>query len=109
MIILILATPINSRKERMEWRKKQRSNKTLEKAARTNTLTVDTNEVKAEHEKSGGLFKEIAHAAEIYGIFEDLFDFAYFTPVVKLSVKYDYDEETVTPVHRGNKIASKTN
>ena len=65
---------MKSRKKYMEWSREQRKDKKLEKASRTNTLDVDLQDVKEEHEKSGALLSEIANAAEYYGIFEDLFD-----------------------------------
>ena len=86
------------------WRKEQRKNKELAKAARNNTLEVNMEDVKAEHEKDGGLFAEIANAAELYGIYEDLFNGDYFTPILNLKVSYDFDEELITPVYRGNVI-----
>lgn len=43
--------------------------------------------------------------AEHYGVFQDLFgDGAFFYPVVPLTVAYEYDEEHVTPVYRGNMV-----
>ena len=47
----------------MDWKKKQRSDKELQRAARKNTLEVDVNDVKKEHEASGALFQEIQNAA----------------------------------------------
>ena len=46
----------------------------------------------------------IKAAAEHYGIYEDLFEGAYFYPVRRLTVGYALDEEYVTPVYRGNRI-----
>jgi large subunit ribosomal protein L38 len=42
--------------------------------------------------------------AEHYGIYQDLFGHAFFNPRIQLDVSYDYDDELVTPVHRGNQI-----
>ncbi|KAK8723935.1 hypothetical protein OTU49_011613, partial [Cherax quadricarinatus] len=42
--------------------------------------------------------------AEHYGIFRDLYGNAYFIPSVILKIFYDFDEETVTPVYRGNTV-----
>ena len=81
--------------------KERRKDRKLEKAARTNTLNVDLEAVKSEHEASGGLFQDIRKAAEIYGIYEDLFDHAYFNPVVNLIIEYDYQDDIITPVLRG--------
>ena len=52
------------------------------------------------HEASGGLYEEIQNAAGLYGVFEDLFDGAYFTPNVNLEIEFDYEEDLVTPVFR---------
>ena len=119
---------MKSRKQYNEWSRQQRKDKKLEKASRTNTLDVDLQDVKDEHEKSGALFSEIVNAAEYYGIFEDLFDHvrktqfqtiivfaishfyflqAYFNPIVNLTIEYDFTEELVTPVFRGNVIKPK--
>ena len=57
-------------------------------------------DVKAIHESSGELYKEIKNAADLYGIYEDLFDGAYFTPNLDLTIEFDFDEELVTPVYR---------
>ena len=40
------------------------------------------------------------HTAGLYGVYEDLFDGAYFTPNVNLTIEFDYNEELVTPVFR---------
>ena len=86
----------------MEYRKKQRSDPNLERAARRNELEVDVDNVKIEHVASGGLFKDIVTAAELYGIYEDLFGTdTMFVPSINLDVQYDFDEDLVTPVFRG--------
>jgi len=43
--------------------------------------------------------------AEHYGVYRDLFNGDYFTPVVNLNVCFDYSDELVTPVYYGNRIA----
>ena len=59
-------------------------------------------QVKSEHLSSGGLFKEIFEAADLYGIFEDLYGRdKFFRPCVQLNVSYDFDQDYVTPVYRG--------
>ena len=103
----LIGNVTQTRKSYMEWRKQQRSNKELAKAARKNQIVIDINDVKDEHEACGALFAEIQNAADLYGIFEDLFDGAYFTPALSLSVEYDFDEEYITPVYRGNVIKPK--
>lgn len=47
---------------------------------------------------------QIQTLAEHYGIYQDLFNGDYFTPVVNLHVCYDYDDDLVTPVYFGNRI-----
>ena len=89
--------PLNNRKTYQEWRAEVKNNKELEKAARKNTLDVDLEDIKKEHENSGGLFSEIRNAAEMYGIFEDLFDHSYFNPIVNLIIEYDFEDDIVTP------------
>ena len=42
--------------------------------------------------------------ADHYGIYQDLFDSAFFLPEVPLTVEYDYDDEFVTPVYLGNYV-----
>jgi len=42
--------------------------------------------------------------AEHYGIYHDLFDGDYFTPVTNLHICYDYEDDLVTPVYYGNRI-----
>jgi len=96
-----------NRQEYMDWKKNKRSDKELQRAARKNTLEVDMNDVKKEHEASGALFQEIQNAAGLYGVYEDLFDGAYFTPNVNLTIEFDYNEELVTPAFRGNVIKPK--
>ena len=88
-----------------EYRKKQRSDPNLERAARRNELEVDVEKVKTEHLASGGLFKDIFHAADLYGIYEDLFGTdMMFRPCIDIRIQYDFDEEYVTPVFRGINI-----
>jgi len=48
--------------------------------------------------------RHIQTIAEHYGIYQDLFDGDYFTPVVNLHICYDYDDDLVTPVYYGNRI-----
>lgn len=75
----------------------------LEKAARLRTLKLDLDEVKTEWDKTVGP-DHIKIMAEHFGIFRDLFDGAHFMPTMPLAITYDYDDETVTPVYRGNHI-----
>lgn len=89
----------------MEYRRKQRANAELEKAARKNELEVDLDDVKTEHLESGALFNDIRMAADLYGIYEDLFGIdILFTPSTDIQLQFDYDDEYITPVFRGEKF-----
>jgi len=86
-----------------DWRRRTRSDKDLEKAAREMTLEVDLDVVKKQWVESGAVFEEIYNAAELYGLYEDLYDHAYFKPCTMLDVKYQ-QEEVMVPVYRGNVV-----
>jgi len=96
----------NRRIRMLEYRKKQRQDKELERAARLNLLEVDVAEVKREQVACGALFDEIVAAADLYGVFEDLYGpDLMFRPCVDLEVAFDLDDgEHVLPVHRGNVV-----
>ena len=103
--ILFAETPSTNRSRMMEYRKKQRADPNLERAARKNELEIDADDVKLEHLASGGLFKDIVLAADLYGIYEDLFGTdMMFKPVKDIQIQYDFDDEYVTPVFRGNNL-----
>ena len=70
-----------------EWRRGARSNKDLEKAAREGTLAVDLGEVRGSWVQSGAVYEDIVTAAELYGVFEDMFGHAFFRPCVMLDIK----------------------
>ena len=89
----------------MEYRKKQRENKELERAARLNLLEVDVDEVKREQVASGALFDALVEAGDLYGVFEDLYGpDVMFRPSLDLQIQYGLDDDYVLPVHRGNVI-----
>ena len=97
-----IETPATNRSRMLEFRKKQRADPALERAARKNELEVDVDQVQIEHLASGGLFKDIFLAGDLYGIYEDLFGTdTMFIPSKDLQILYDYDDEYVTPVFRG--------
>lgn len=101
------SSPKERRQKAIEWRKSQRADPELERAARMRTLDVDLDAVAAEHLDSGGALTDIRDAADLYGVFDDLFgDDAYFTPATYMEVRYpDADDaDLVTPVHRGNVV-----
>ena len=69
-------------------------------------MIVDLDQVEADWE-SGSSSKHIHASAQHYDIFTHLFGNAYFKPIVNLNITYDYDEDTVSPVYRGNTIKPK--
>jgi len=88
-----------------EWRRKVRADKELEKKARDGTLQVDLDVVRNQWVESGEVFDQIYQAADLYGIFEDLFQYAHFWPCLMLQVEWlQEDGETLVPVHRGNLV-----
>lgn len=54
--------------------------------------------------RSESAASHVQTAAEHYGIYQDLFNGDYFTPVINLHVCYDYDDDLVSPVYYGNRI-----
>jgi len=86
-----------------DWKRRTRSDKELEKAAREGTLEVDLDVVRKQWVESGSVFKEIYNAAELYGLYEDLYDHGYFTPCTMLDVKYRF-KDVLVPVYRGNVV-----
>ena len=59
------SSPAERRKKAIEWRKSQRADPELERAARTRTLDVDLDAVAAEHLDSGGALLDIRNAADL--------------------------------------------
>ena len=59
------SSPAERRKKAIEWRKSQRADPELERAARTRTLDVDLDAVAAEHLDSGGALVDIRNAADL--------------------------------------------
>jgi large subunit ribosomal protein L38 len=66
-------------------------------------VQIPLKEVKEEWLKTGGPF-HIRRVAEHYGVYDDLFGDAYFTPRVMLDVHYNLNDGSYLPVHRGNMI-----
>ena len=106
-----------------EWRRKVRADKELEKKARDELFRcdlqmhllflldllcltqVDLDVVRNQWVESGEVFDQIYQAADLYGIFEDLFQYAHFWPCLMLQVEWLQDDgETLVPVHRGNLV-----
>lgn len=96
---------IGFRPEHHEVKKKRQvhKNPALFEAFNNKTLKVDLGEVKEEWKKST-MGAAVRSAARHYGVFNDLFHHGIFTPRVMIDISYDYDDETVSPVHRGNII-----
>ncbi|CAL4249939.1 unnamed protein product, partial [Meganyctiphanes norvegica] len=69
-------------------------------------VKLDLDLVQSEWEETSGPH-HIRTLAEHYGIFKDLFGKAYFVPRVILNINFNFDEETVSPVYRGNVIKPK--
>jgi len=86
-----------------DWRRKTRSNRALEKEAREGTLEVDLGVVRNQWVESGAVYEDIYTAAELYGVYDDLYDHGYFKPCVMLDIKYRHGDMLV-PVHRGNTV-----
>lgn len=80
-----------------------RRNSQLEQAARHRTLKIPLVDVEKEWQKESAA-RHIQTLAEHYGIYQDLFNGDYFTPVVNLHICYNYDDDLVTPVYYGNRI-----
>lgn len=66
-------------------------------------VKIDLDEVQTNWEIGAGPH-HLRVLAQHYGIFSDLFGNAYFVPRIALSIGYDYDEELLSPVYRGNTI-----
>ena len=67
-------------------------------------MQVPLDEVKSDWlEEQYGMEQQYQIACH-YGIYNHLFKGSYFMPVVQLNVCFEYDDEFVTPVYRGNDI-----
>ncbi|XP_050737437.1 39S ribosomal protein L38, mitochondrial-like [Eriocheir sinensis] len=93
-------------KSRLDCIAEIRKNKMIEKEARKGELKIDLDKVQAEWEGGAGPHHHRV-LAQHYGIFTHLFGNAYFVPRVSLNIAYDYDENSVSPVYRGNTIKPK--
>ena len=69
-------------------------------------VKLDLDEVETDWESGAGPH-QLRVLAQHYGIFNHLFGNAYFVPRVFLNISYDYDEDTVSMVYRGNTIKPK--
>ena len=97
-----------TRQASLEHRKQQRSNPELERASRLRTLTVSIDDVKEEYRSNPGALKDVKVAADLYGVFDDLFGpDVFFTPNTHLRIEYDFEEDLVTPVFRGKRDCFK--
>lgn len=93
------------REEKLQWRREQKSNKEWEKQARENAININVEEVEKEWQRTVGP-QQVKEIADHYGVFEHLFQHAYFTPWIPLQVFYDSEEDYVNPVHHGNILPS---
>jgi len=93
----------SGRSQIAEWRRRVRSDAALERAAREGKLEVDLAVVRQQWQQSGAVFTDIAAAAELYGVYEDMYGHAQFSPCVLLDLQYKQEKYAV-PVHRGNVI-----
>lgn len=69
-------------------------------------MEIDLVKVQAEWESGVGP-QHLQVLAQHYSIFTHLFGDAYFVPHISLNITYDYDEDSVSPVYRGNTIKPK--
>ena len=95
-----------SRSTIIEHRQKQRHDSKLEKETRERTIKLDSDQVLIESAENGDLFVDVFNAAELFGIYEDLFPGAIFYPKIDLNVQYE-DDEFTTSVYRGNLVKPK--
>lgn len=93
-------------KSRVEHVIELRRNKTLQKEAMKGKIKIDLDQVQAAWESGSGPH-HLRILAQHYGIFTHLFGNAYFVPQVILNISYDYSDDTVSPVYRGNTIKPK--
>lgn len=93
-----------SHEERLQWRREQKNEK-WKKQARENILVINVEEIDKIWQRTVGP-QQVQEIADHYGIFENLFHHAYFTPWVPLQVLYHSDEEYLNPVHHGNILPS---
>lgn len=80
-----------------------KNDKEMQKLARLKQLVIPMDKVKADWWLESGP-SHIERMAQHYAIFRDLFNGDFFRPSLELKVKYDYDDEFVTPVYYGNVV-----
>jgi len=97
------SSELNEKGKIADWRRSTRANRTLEKAAREGTLEVDLSVVREQWVESGSVFEDVYNAAELYGVYDDMYQHAFFKPCVMLEIKYKF-KNFMVPVHRGNVI-----
>ncbi|CAB4065069.1 MRPL38 [Lepeophtheirus salmonis] len=79
-----------------------KKNPVLEKASRERSLNVDSHLVEKDHIQYGGAYKDIFEAAELYGIYEDLFPGKFFKPNTMLRGKYSQTVPSFNPTKNGH-------
>ncbi|CAH1779395.1 unnamed protein product, partial [Owenia fusiformis] len=83
---------------RKDWRKRVSK---LEETARHRTLKIPLDEVSKEWQKESSSEHNL-RIADHYGVYKDLFGYAYFSPVKPLAVTYNGDSNESVPVYTGN-------
>ncbi|GBN48578.1 39S ribosomal protein L38, mitochondrial [Araneus ventricosus] len=86
--------------DRLRWRKLCKASQKLY-IDEDKIQEIDLSAVKKEWSDSDGL-EALRNVADHYGIFSDMYQHGYFTPHVPLTIRYDYDDDYVSPVHSGN-------
>ncbi|GIY96560.1 39S ribosomal protein L38, mitochondrial [Caerostris extrusa] len=86
--------------DRLEWRKACKISKT-QLSDENELRKLDLATIKKDSFELEGSV-QLQNLAEHYGIYSHLYQHGYFTPRVPLNIRYDYDEEYVSPVHSGN-------
>ncbi|XP_058793180.1 large ribosomal subunit protein mL38 [Phymastichus coffea] len=96
----------NLRKQWIEEVKACRENPELEKKALLNQLSIDMDKIREVWLLTDAPY-DIHRVAKHYGIFDDLYEDAYFYPVIPLTIDYDFGhEELLARVYTGNLIKS---
>ncbi|CAL1285618.1 unnamed protein product [Larinioides sclopetarius] len=86
--------------DRLSWRKLCKESQMLH-IDEDQIQEIDLSVVKKEWLESDGL-EALQNVADHYGIFSGLYQHGYFTPHVPLTIRYDYDDDYVSPVYSGN-------
>ncbi|XP_067651116.1 large ribosomal subunit protein mL38-like [Haliotis asinina] len=91
----------NSDQLHKDWLKKRLGK---EQQARKRELIISLEDVKAKWQEEQGS-RHVHQIAKHHGIYQDMFDHAFFYPATDIDISYDYNEDFVTMVFTGNKIS----